>query len=139
MELIIFASLYQAKEVLIFYVHFFYRRTFYSRGAVEVVLPFFHMKKALVAKNSEDYADALLRRLWGLSSPVVGSLLVGRFTSRRFCQVCLGTGEFLRPQGAIPPGFDTWGAPKKGNADEVEGIFDFAGRVWASALRPDPT
>ena len=30
------------------------------------------------------------------------------------------------------------GAPKKGNGDEAEGIFGLAGRVWASALRPDP-
>ena len=29
-------------------------------------------------------------------------------------------------------------SPKKGNADGVEGIFDLAGRVWVSALRPDP-
>ena len=60
MELIIFASLYQAKEELIFYVHF-YRRTFYLRGAVEVVLPFFHMKKDSAAKNSEVPTDALGR------------------------------------------------------------------------------
>ena len=33
-----------------------------------------------------------------LSSPVVGSHLVGRFSSRRFCWVCLDTGEFLLPQ-----------------------------------------
>ena len=59
MDLIIFASLYQAKEGLIFYVHFFYWRTFYLRGAVEVVLPFFHMKKASAAKNSEVFEDAL--------------------------------------------------------------------------------
>ena len=58
MELIIFASLYQAKEVLIFYVHF-YRRTFYLRGTAEVVLPFFYMKKASAAKNSEVYVDTL--------------------------------------------------------------------------------
>ena len=38
------------------------------------------------------------------SSPVVGLHSVGRFISGRFCRVCLGTGEFLRPQGAIPPG-----------------------------------
>ena len=49
-------------------------------------------------------------RNWGevvkdLSSPVVGLHSVGRFTSGRFCCVCLGTGEFLRPQGAIPPSF----------------------------------
>ena len=50
MELIIFSSPYQAKEGLIFYVHF-YRITFYSRGPAEVVLPFFHMKKASAAKN----------------------------------------------------------------------------------------
>ena len=38
----------------------FYRRTFYLRGAVEVVLPFFHMKKSSAAF------------VCGLSSPVVG-------------------------------------------------------------------
>ena len=38
------------------------------------------------------------------SSPVVGLHSVGRFISGRFCRMCLGTGEFLRPQGAIPPG-----------------------------------
>ena len=37
-------------------------------------------------------------------SPVVGLHSVGRFISGRFCRMCLGTGEFLRPQGAIPPG-----------------------------------
>ena len=41
----------------------------------------------------------------GLSSPVVGLHSVGRLTSGWFCQVCLGTGDFLRPQGAIPQGF----------------------------------
>ena len=40
-----------------------------------------------------------------LSSPVVGLHLVGRLTSGRFCWVCLITGEFLQPQGAIPPDF----------------------------------
>ena len=40
----------------------------------------------------------------GLSSPVLGLHSVGRLTSGRFCRVCLGTGDFLRPQGAIPPG-----------------------------------
>ena len=53
--------------------------------------------------------------------------------------MCLGTGEFLRPQGAIPPGFYSlrgvrfiaWRlrGPKKGNADGVEGIVDLAGRL----------
>ena len=46
MEVILFASLYRTIEVLIFYVHFFYRRTFYLCGAAEVEFPFFHMKKA---------------------------------------------------------------------------------------------
>ena len=32
-------------------------------------------------------------------------IAAGRFTSVRFCRVCLGTGEFLWPQGAIPSGF----------------------------------
>ena len=41
----------------------------------------------------------------GLSSPVVRLHSVGRLTSGRFCRVCLGTGEFLRPQGGHPPGF----------------------------------
>ena len=40
----------------------------------------------------------------GLSSPVLGLHSVGRLTSGRFCLVCLGTGDFLWPQGAIPPG-----------------------------------
>ena len=95
MEVILFASLYQAKEVLIFHVHFFNRRTFYLCGAAEVVFPFFHMKKASAAKNSKVLADFF-------SSPVVGLHSVGRFISGRFCRVCLGTGEFLRPQGATP-------------------------------------
>ena len=47
MEVILFASLYRAIEVLTFYVHFFYRRTF------------FHMKKASGGEDSEVYADAL--------------------------------------------------------------------------------
>ena len=63
MEVILFASLYQDREVLIFYVHF-YRRTFFSRGAVEVVLPFFDMKKASAAKNSEVRADFLETYVW---------------------------------------------------------------------------
>ena len=84
----------------------------------------------------------------GLSFPVLGLHSVGRLTSGRFCRVYLGTGDFLRPQGAIPPGFyPFWGvgfiawrlrSPKKGNADGAEGIFGLAGRVWALALRPDP-
>ena len=83
-----------------------------------------------------------------LSSPVIGLHSVGRFISGRFCWVYLGIGEFLRPQGAFPPGlyplrgvgFIAWRLrrPKKGNADGAEGIFDLAGCVWASALRPDP-
>ena len=40
----------------------------------------------------------------GLSSPVLGLHSVGRLTSGRFCRVCLDTGDFLRLQGAIPPG-----------------------------------
>ena len=62
--------------------------------------------------------------VWPFLSPVVGSHSVDRFTSRRFCRVCLSTGEFLRPQGAILPGFyhlrgvgllpGAWGAPQKG-------------------------
>ena len=46
----------------------------------------------------------------GLSSPVVGLHSVGRLTSGRFCRACLGTGDFLRPQGGIPPGlYPLWG------------------------------
>ena len=58
MEVIHFASLYWAKEVLIFYVNFFYRRTFYLCDTAEVVFPFFHTKNASAAKNLEVYADA---------------------------------------------------------------------------------
>ena len=38
----------------------------------------------------------------GLSSPVLGLHSVGRLISGRFCRVCLGTGDFFRPQGATP-------------------------------------
>ena len=55
------------------------------------------MKKTSGGENSEVPADPF-------SSPVVGLHSVGRFISGRFCRMCLGTGEFLRPQGAIPPG-----------------------------------
>ena len=57
----------------------------------------------------------------GLSSPVLGLHSVDRLTSGPFCRVCLGTGDFLRPQGAIPPGlYPLWGfgfiawRPKRG-------------------------
>ena len=78
----------------------------------------------------------------GLSSPVLGLYSVGRLTSGRFCRVCLGTGDFLRPQGAIPPGFYplrggviAWRLRrlKKGNADGAEGIFSLPD---ACGLRP---
>ena len=78
----------------------------------------------------------------GLSSPVVGLHSVGRLTTRRFCRVCLGTGDFLRPQGAIPPGFYppsggllhvTWGAPKRGIPT---GLKVFLALPDASGLRP---
>ena len=91
--------------------------------------------------------DGKLQRSSDLSSPVVGLHSVGRFISGRFCWVCLGTGEFLRPQGPSPQAFNPSGGrfiawrlrrPKKGNADWVEGIFGLARRVWASALRLDP-
>ena len=111
------------------------------------MLPFFHMKKASAAKNPDVPADARAF-VCGLSSPVLGLHSVGRLTSGRFCRVCLGTGDFIRPQGAISPGlyplrgvgFIAWRLrrPKKGNADGAEGIFGLAGRVWASALRPGP-
>ena len=50
MEVILFTNLNRAIEVPFFSVHFFYRRTFYLCGAAEVAFPFFHMKKASVAK-----------------------------------------------------------------------------------------
>ena len=85
----------------------------------------------------------------GLSSPVLRLHSVGRLTSGRFCRVCLSTGDFLRPQGAIPPGLYPFGGggviawrmrrPKKGNADGADGIFGFAGRVWAFGPATGPT
>ena len=54
--------------------------------------------------EAED-ADSL-EVVYDLSSLVVGSHLVGRSTSGRFRPVCLGTGDILWPQGAIPPGFN---------------------------------
>ena len=140
MEVILFASLYRAKEILIFYVHFWSKNflfTWRDRSGV----PFLPYEKGFRRRK--------FRGLRGLfSSPVVGLHSVGRFISGRFCRVCLGTGEFLRPQGAIPQAYTPFGGvgfiawrlrrPKKGNADGAEGIFGLAGRVWASALRPGP-
>ena len=106
--------------------------------------------RALVGRNDKYRGPRGRSRAFvcGLSSPVLGLHSVGRLTSGRFCRVCLGTGDFLRPQGAIPPGLYplrgggviAWRLrrPKKGNADRAEGIFRLAGRVWASALRPGP-
>ena len=60
--------------------------------------PCFHIKRLQAAKIQRSPRTFF-------SSPVVGLHSVGRFISGRFCRVCLSTGEFLRPQGAIPPGF----------------------------------
>ena len=38
--------------------------------------------------------------------------------------------------GGLLPG--AWGAPNKGNANWAVGILGNAGRVWTTALRPDP-
>ena len=64
-----------------------------------------------------------LKRSSDLSSPVVGLHSVGRCISGRFCRVYLGTGKFLRPQGASLQAFtpfwglgllpDAWGAQKR--------------------------
>ena len=98
MELIIFASLYQTY----FLRTFLYWRTFYLRGAAE-------WNSFPLCK--QDFGGEKFRgpRTF-FSSPVVGLHSVGRFISGRFCRVCLGTGDFLRPQGSIPPGFcPFWG------------------------------
>ena len=52
--------------------------------------------------------QTLFQGVHDLTSPVVGSHSVGRSTSGRFCRVCLNTGDFLRPQGAIPQAFTTF-------------------------------
>ena len=73
-----------------------------------MMLPFFHMKKASAAKMFRAPAS-------GGHPPLA-----------------------FAPFGWV--GFIAWRLrrPKKGNADGAEGIFGLAGRVWASALRPDP-
>ena len=58
MELLSSLASTRLKKYL-FSTSIFYRRTFYSCSTAEVVLLFFHMKKASAAKNSEVYADAL--------------------------------------------------------------------------------
>ena len=113
-----------------------------GRGGV----PFLSYEKGFGGEKFRDLRGRSRAFVCGLSSPVLGLHSVGRLTSGRFCLVCLGTGDFLRPQGAIPPGFYplrgviAWRLrrPKKRNADGAEGIFGLAGRVWPSALRPDP-
>ena len=56
----------------------------------------------------------------GLSSPVVGLHSVGRLTSGRFCRVCIGTGDFLRPQGGIPQAFTHFGGSLLPSAQKGE-------------------
>ena len=72
---------------------------------------------------------------------------VGRFFGQRLSvRCCLSTGDFLRgPSPRLLPPYrgldllpDAWGTPNNRNADGAEGIFGIVGRVWASALRPDP-
>ena len=62
--------------------------------------------RALVGRNDKYRGPRGRSRAFvcGLSSPVLGLHSVGRLTSGRFCRACLGTGDFLRPQGATPPG-----------------------------------
>ena len=146
-ELTIFASLYQAKEELIFYVHFLSKNFLFTwRGRSGVA--FLSYEKGFGGEKFRGPRGRSRAFVCGLSSPVLGLHSVGRLTSGRFCRVCFGTGDFLRPQEAIPHaftpfegvGFIAWclRRPKKGNADGAEGIFGLAGCVWASALRPDP-
>ena len=61
---------------------------------------------ALVGRNDKYRGPRGRSRAFvcGLSSPVLGLHSVGRLTSGRFCRVCLSTGDFLLPQGAISPG-----------------------------------
>ena len=144
MEVILFASLYRAKEILIFYVHFLSKNflfTWRDRSGV----PFLPYEKGFRRRKFRGPRGRSRAFVCGFSSPVRGLHSVGRLTSGRFCRVCLGTGDFLRPQGAIPPRYYPLRgggllpeAPKKGNANGAEGIFDLAGRLWASALRPGP-
>ena len=124
MELIIFASLYQAKERTYFLRPFFYRRYFYLRGSGRSDVAFLSYEKGFGSEENPDVPADARAFVCGLSSPVLGLHSVGRLTSGRFCRVCLGTGDFIRPQGAISPGlyplrgvgFIAWRlrAPQKG-------------------------
>ena len=76
--------------------------------------------------------------VYGLSYPVLGLHSVGRLTSGRFCRVCLGTGDFLRPTGGHPKCFDplrgggyclTPEAPQKGECRRCGRYF------WPSRTR----
>ena len=71
------------------------------------------------AKGADHYRSAPLQ--------VPGSTSVGRVICGMDLAECVSkAGDFLRPQGAFPPGFyplrggsshGAWGAPNKGNAD----------------------
>ena len=107
-----------------------------------------HQKKALCHTCPLGGA----RNKYRSSAPL---LLLGRTSAGRagcgmdLAECVSAAGDFLRPQGALPPGFyllrmglgllpGAWVTPNKGNAEGAEGIFDHARRVWASTLRPDP-
>ena len=80
---------------------------------------------------------AFLEVVYDLSSPVVGSHLVGSRSAG--CVSALESFSGLKgssPQAFTP--FERVIAWHLRHPDRAEGIFDLAERVWASALRPDP-
>ena len=143
MELIIFGSLYQANEVLIFYVHFLWKNflfTWHGRSGVA----FLSYEKGFGGgkfrgprgRSFRAFVWPFLSRCWVAFGrpflPLGGSA---------GCASALESSSGLR--GPSPQAFTPFGGviawrPKKGSADGVEGIFGLAGRVWALTLRPDP-
>ena len=118
---------------------------------VEVVLLFFHMKKA--SRSEKFFHMKKLSRGEKFRGPCVWPFLSSSWVAfgrpSYLWAVLPGVPQHWRfppasgshPPRLIPPS-GGWvyclapKAPQKGNADGAEGIFGLAGRVWASALRP---
>ena len=85
-------------------------------------------------------------QLW--LSPLPGSHCSWPSRAERFSRMWLCTGDTSGLRGPPPQALTLLGGvrfiawrlrrPEKGNADGPRGISGTVGRVWASALRPDP-
>ena len=111
------------------------------------------------AWHSEKWPPSRVKRMhYSLGGAGLGHISVSRVLSvrgsGRVCPISSGSRSrfaltgILEPQGVVPQALNLLGGvrfiawrlrrPFLGNADGARGIFENAGGVWATALRPDP-